>query len=100
MEKEEKIKFDILMNEARDLCMMINSHDELGQKINEIFKALLNVMQIQTEKISELDITATEYKNKYEELLKEKEELQEDYNTLYNLYERKKNLLDVIQNDN
>lgn len=99
MENNEDIDFDKLLQESRELCDMIAQNDILGQKLNEIFKALTNAMYIQNIKIQELDQTATDYKNKYEALLVEKNDLQKDYDTLYDLYERKKNLLDVIQDN-
>lgn len=99
MENNEDIDFDKLLQESRELCDMIAQNDILGQKLNEIFKALTNAMYIQNVKIQELDQTATDYKNKYEALLVEKNDLQKDYDTLYDLYERKKNLLDVIQDN-
>ena len=99
MENNENIDFDKLLQESKELCRIIEENDILGQKLNEIFKAITNVMYVQNLKIKELDHTAIDYKNKYEEVLEEKHELQRDYNTLYELYERKKNLLDVIQDN-
>lgn len=99
MKNNENIDFDKLLQESKELCRIIGENDILGQKLNEIFKVLTNAMYVQNEKIKELDHTAIDYKNKYEEALKEKHELQKDYDTLYELYERKKNLLDVIQDN-
>lgn len=99
MENNENIDFDKLLQESKELCRIIEENDILGQKLNEIFKAITNAMYVQNLKIKELDHTAIDYKNKYEEVLEEKHELQRDYNTLYELYERKKNLLDVIQDN-
>lgn len=99
MENNENIDFDKLLQESKELCRIIEENDILGQKLNEIFKVLTNAMCVQNKKIKELDQTAIDYKNKYEEVLKEKHELQKDYDILYELYERKKNLLDVIQDN-
>lgn len=104
MENNENIDFDKLLQESRELCDMIAQNDILGQKLNEIFKALTNAMYIQNVKIQELDQTATDYKNKYEamqvkytNLKSEYDELEKDYDFVYNANERRKTLLNSIQ---
>ncbi len=99
MGEEDKINFEKLMEESKELCNMIAKNDILGQRINEIFKVLTNAMYVQNEKIKELDQTATDYKNKYESLLAEHKDLQHDYDVIYDLYERKKQLLQAIEDN-
>lgn len=99
MDNNEEINFDKLLQESKELCNMIAANDILGQKLNEIFKTLTHVMYVQNEKINQLDQTATDYKNKYEALLIEHKDLQKDYDVIYESYERKKNLLQIIQDN-
>lgn len=98
--KEElSIDYDKLIEESKELCNMIEQNDILGPKIGELIKVFINVSRVQLDKINQLDQTATDYKNKYEALLIEHKDLQKDYDVIYESYERKKNLLQIIQDN-
>ncbi len=106
MDDNEKIDFEKLLQESKELCNMIASHDILGQKINEILKALTHVIYVQNGKINQLDQIAIDYKNQYEDmqvkytnLKSEYNELEKDYNIVFNANERRKKLLQSIHDN-
>lgn len=106
MDDNEKIDFEKLLQESKELCNMITTNDILGQKMNEILKALTHVIYVQNEKINQLDQIAIDYKNKYEaievkytNLKSEYDELEKDYNLIYKANERRKNLLQSIHDN-
>lgn len=93
------IDFDKLLQESRDLIEMINENDKLGLKINEILKMFVHTVHLQNEKMQQINMTATDYKNKYETLKKEYDELQSDYNLIYEANERKSNLIQTMRDN-
>lgn len=93
------IDFNKLLQESKTLMEMINQDNVLGGKLNEILKMFINLSHIQNERLEQSNKTATEWKEKYENLKEEYDDLQKDFDLIYKSNERKKQLLQIMKDN-
>lgn len=66
------IDFDKLLQESQKLIKIIGDDHEVNDKLNTILKSLIETIAIQNEKLKQANITANQYKVKYEILANNK----------------------------
>ena len=82
----QPINFDEIYESCKKISEMVDNNDELGLKLNELFKGLFKIIEYQAQVISDRDSELDKLKEKYNDL-------KEDFDRILESNERKKRLI-------
>ena len=88
----QPINFDEIYESCKKISEMVESNDELGLKLNELFKGLFKIIEYQAQVISDRDSELDKLKEKYNDL-------KEDFDRIFESNERKKRLIQQLKED-
>ena len=88
----QPINFDEIYESCKKISKMVENNDELGLKLNELFKGLFKIIEYQAQVISDRDSELDKLKEKYNDL-------KEDFDRIFESNERKKRLIQQLKED-
>lgn len=95
----QEINFDELYQSCKKISEMVEADNQLGLKLNELFKGIFNIIEVEAKTISEKDKELETLQGKYDHLNILYEDLKKDYNIVYDANERKKRLINQLKED-